>query len=231
MSDFISLLDHRWDFDEASGAILDKVGSADSAAPQGVPTFNGNSVTYDGVDDAHSFTNAIDVSGDWTHYIVAKAVEDPDGVVIIYYDGDDSPTTFIQNSWDDLNKVNNFRMAVGTVTNDVVAGRLLNQTETTVLFLAYKKDTNNVDFVIKSDDPVAPFDLSGFFENTGADPASTILRMARNAVNSKFFNIEVFEMGSIDGTAKSIEDMQDTAANLLFPIADGSSVHLLTLYS
>ena len=220
MAIFLSELDHRWDFDELSGNILDKIGSKDSNVIGGASVYNGNSVTFDGVNDSFTWpsaSNPILHSGDWTFYIVMKFIEDPDAAVILAIDGDDAPTTFQQVvHWDDVNKVNNFRATIGGNTLNFDASRLLKSTETVVIMGSYDRTGNSYKHVHKSDDPSTPYDLSGTDAIT-TDPNVQNFYLGRNNAGTTLWNIEVFEMGSIDGTAKSIVDMQDTAAEILNP--------------
>jgi len=217
---FLSSLTSQWPFNEASGAILDSIGSKDSAVPEGTPTYNGESVTYDGVDQAHSWgstVNPMDHAGDVTHYLKWRMIPDPDGAAVTPIDGSESPTAFQQVAgWDDFNKVNHFRPSFGSNTIDIPAGRVLTNTEIITSMISYNRTTKIFSYVIKSDHPTTPFDLSGSF-GIGTSPAVQSLHLGKNKAGTVFGNIEVYEMGADNGTAHSIADMQATVDQIVTP--------------
>ncbi len=225
MASFRDSLTHRYDFDETSGPLLDKVGSKDSEVPVGAPVYNGNNITLDGVDDYFKFltaNNPVDFSADFTFYICARATEIIDGNIFVFNDLDIAGE-FVQFSWDDKathdSAENEMRVLIGdgaVHTTDYVRldiGRPYTDTEIWVLSCSYVVSTKAMKFTILSSEDI---DMSGTLTPAANAPAGTGgMFVGVNRATSLFTGMDIFEWGILNGTAKSIVDMQDTADEVL----------------
>jgi len=218
MTSFLGTETHRYDFDESSGAILDKVGSADSTLTRGAPTYNGNSVTYDGVDDGHRWSDAnkpFDIGSDMSFYLKFKFLEEPIGSVLRVHGGGSSSAH--DNSspgaqWNDTSAENLVQILVPSTSPAKVEkniGRDPGVNEMFVLVWSYVVATKEIKGVIKSNNLIDHSQT-----DTGLD--SPVVRGFDLAeAFDEFGNIEVFQFGTVNGTAHSIADLQDTADALL----------------
>lgn len=233
MPSFISELTSRYLMNESSGVMVDTIGSKDSDSPAGSPTYNPSAprpfIRLDGAVDSFGFTSGnspLDHSGDLTFHFLYSFPTDPDGVNTIPIDGSSSPTTFQQLArWDDLNVTNKFRFAWGNVAGgalDIDAGRLILADEIIANIISYDRTSNDFKYVIKSDHATTPLNLSGTVA-IGTDPAVQSMFIGRNKAGSFFTEMDMYDMGNISGTAKSIADMQDTADALLNPTVETPS--------
>jgi len=215
MTSILGTETHRYDFDESSGQVLDKVGSADSTTIRGTPLRTGFSWILDGVADSPrwSLANKIfDISADMTFYVKLKLLETPIDTFLRLYGGisDDNKAPGAQ--WNDQIGTNLMQILVPSsppAKVDVDIGRDPGINEIFIMIWSYVVSSKGLKAVIKSDNGI---DHNG--TATGSiDP--TVQGFDLGESFGEFGNIEVFQMGTVNGTAHSLEDLQDTATALL----------------
>ena len=221
MTSILGSESHLYLFNESSGAILDKVGSADSTSIGGAPVYNGNSVSVDGIDDFFGWSDAnkpFDASADFTHYLKFKILEATSGVVIRLFGGEVDNTSPV-GQWNDLTSSDLIQALGrgqgngGTVSLNI--GKNPDSTEIFTYAYSYKVSTKTMTLAIQSDDGVV---ANGSNVGTQA-PIAQGFTLAK--AFGQFGNLEFFQMGTVNGTAHSLIDLQDTV-NALFPTSTGS---------
>ena len=217
MASFYSSLTHRYDMDEASGQLIDKVGSKDSTTILGAATYNEPSISLDSIDDAFHFSTANNpfiMSGDFSGGIVAELQTIENTILATLDLAGNFFQLFAADSVDWLQ----LNMGTGPDANNLVVGRDLALSEKFAWMFSFDFSTGELHCVAKSDHPTLPLDLSGTI--TVAPPSSVGgLYLGRNRTGTNYYEPTYHLMGSEIGTARSIADLQDTADDFLSPPA------------
>lgn len=209
----------RYDFDELSGVILDKVGSADSSLESGVTYNAGNgvkSVTITaGKIEFNGGSKPLDATAPWTFWMKFKYKDVVDAV-------SRQPMSMAPNSfspqmfWDDVVAATRFRFDTnnnGSTTLDLNVGREIQNDEIFCVAFSHPGGaggTLNGAVKNKSTD----INVSGSVAETGSAPVLAGLKLGAAGLDAPC-DIEVFEVGVEQGTARSIADLQDTIDEVL----------------
>ncbi len=205
----------RYDFDEGSLPILDKVGSKDSTGSGGSPTLTGSSLITDGATDHVLWSTvgqAFSAQADHTVYILFKyldTVEGGDKVIL-----GPNPNGFsTEIAWKDA-LGETIRLHVdntGSNALDLDVGRNLTNSEIIALAYSYVASSKTQTMAIKSTGGLLA-DGSQVGDNA---PSNLGMVLGANGPLSSHSNIEYKQMGVIAGTARSLVDLQDTVAELI----------------
>lgn len=219
MSDFFSELTNRWDFDESSGLLLDKIGSRDSDSVDSAPnrTPQGTWI-LDGVDDGITFLDASSpypAGATYTNFLAWRAKIDPDGAILLAQLEEGGALPFKRGHGFQDNgglQTNAFRILWGGFPSiDLTAnvGRALLLDEWVVSAFSWNTTTNFFQQRVKTDGGGGtPIDLSAS-GTPGGDPLGQDLFLGRNRDGTVFYNIEYFQMGTINGSTKTNSELGD----------------------
>jgi hypothetical protein len=223
---------HRYDFDESALPVLDKVGSNNSTSVGGTPTFNGNSMSTDGVNDRVSWNAANQMwttNTDYSGYMAFKYLDTPsaDNEQFVGPSPNGLGTVLL---WSGTPKelgydANN----TGATRAKAILPRLLTNTETIVVAFSRNNSTREIHIVVKSS---GGLNVTATVTETGTAPADLGQVVGANGPLSGFTAVEVFQMGGFTATY-SVADLQDTAASVLATVTGESQdpALLLTLFS
>lgn len=222
MSSIIPDLTSRFFNNEVSGDSLDSLPAGHDATVSAGATRNGNSITFDGVgekkdwpfgdtpfDPSDSHTGYLDLTIDNQYdgsqkYFVAPNDLKTDESLLVRWRGDGGKRQI------DVLTHGSAGLAIVTL----LFSRLFNIGERVIILWSYDIATKVLNAVVVSDQGI---DESG--TNTGTqNPAWTSpnrLQLFQKQDGGDFTNVTLNEDGYIDGTARSIADLQDTAAELL----------------
>lgn len=220
-----------FNFDEVSGAIQDSEAGAHHFASQAGGTFNGNSITYDGINDSSTSdtrdgTNGvlIDATGDYTLYMNLITLSTLGAVFerwfkpVLLSGTRQGPVIQLSfgTSIGQFDLHNHAAAGAAGVTVDI--GRDVNINEEFLVIISYQASTKTIVGVLRSMDGV---DESG--SNTGTTTpgfgAADSYILFNNA--GSFSNVECKEMGAIDGTFKTLLQIQQAAEAWVNPSAGG----------
>lgn len=230
MADIRPDLTSRYDFDEVSGLIQDKIG-AFNATTTTVTTYNPTEgfVSIDGIDDKIIIASGvIDHTGDWTMYLDAK-YDDPTVDIGIMAVGTDQRPRIIDAFWSPSR--DDFLFDVGEDTGGhsrafIDDNRRLKASERVIIFIAYDLAAKTFNWVAVSD---SGMNLSGVSTvGTSVIVADSIL-IGSNVSGTSFMEGDLLEFGVQNGVARSIQDMRDTAFAILG--GDDLSLNLPTTLS
>lgn len=228
MANRLGDLDHRYNFDEASGQLIDVIGAKDSTGVQGAPTYNQPTISCDTVDDAFNWNvanNPIQIGADLAVFQAVKP--DEVGVVSLEWLTNDGPTNFFQFFHDE--SAGNYRLRTfigpnaGLTGPAVTASRPLAVGEFVFIGVAINVTTKEARLVVKSDHPTTPLDLTNTITlpNLPAQ-ATTGLGVSRNNANTNFYAATYKFMGTLLGEYLSVQDMQDTIDEIISPSPEDS---------
>lgn len=223
MPSFLPDLTSRYLCNESSGDLLDSAGPHDLDSTF-VATYNGESVSLDGIGDLlqWAFANVpMTASNDFTGYIDMTIDNDFDTVQKYFLNPTSTASLngpFLRFRGDGGRRQVDFasHFGAGGIILELLTGRLFNIGERVIMLFSYNHTTKTAALVVKSDDGSDPLDLDDSGVAT-VNPAWTgvLLTIFKRFAASDFTEGTINEMGFIDGTARSIADMQDTADELL----------------
>jgi hypothetical protein len=224
VSSFLNDLTCKIPFTESSGNFLDQIGGDDLYVKNGNPSYDEPGSTLDGIDDALEWTSSVTppVRGviDYSFYIKFKVTNQHIGEVAPML----NPSTLNATKqgpllrWDDDGGTNEMRFlshaAAGTTTVYLGIGRPFNIGETVVAVASYDDNTFDADFTVLSDQGV---NVSG--SATGTTASGWVLDKMSIGVDTifRYWGTQLLEFGAIEGTKRSLADLQDTAQEVLFP--------------
>lgn len=226
MGSFLGSLTSNWPMDEASGHLIDSIGSFDSATILGAPTYNEPTVTIDGVDDAFfwpfgvSSAQFIDVTQDFSLFLYWEVDNQYPGVQRLFFRPENFNATrqgplfaWLDNTSQKVITARSHNGA-GTAQVNMTLPRLLNVGEQAVLIMSYEVSSKTVNAVFQTDQGI---DLNGSAVGTNPIGWTSGERYTLGWSNSVFTNMTLNRMGAVNGTYYSISDLQDTAQDVLFP--------------
>lgn len=229
MADFKDELTSEYTFNNTTGALIDNKGAHDIAEVNfSVTDRNGNTVDLDGIVDLIQllFGNVFFTPNlDYTGYLDVIITDDFDTFIRYFFSPQvitNSDGCSLRFRGDGGKRQVDFasHFGAGGVILELLMGRLFNIGERVILFFSYDRTTKTAALVVKSDDPTSPLNLStsGVATNNPNWTASNTIRIGRQHTAGPFSKYRLKGMGSVDGTAKSIADMQDTADGFLMPV-------------
>lgn len=225
MANFIAELTSKFLFDEASGQLIDTIGSYSSVSVIGTPQYDEPGITYDGSTDGHVFDTDTDrfiiPNGPHVVYMKMKTTDAMVGVNRYLF------STTIRNAtqqgpfmrWTGASQEFLFagHLASGSASFlPIDIGRDLNVGETIVIMMSRNNVGALLEAVVLSD---GGLDLSGTTTGQGGTMAAGVdaYQIMRDGAGVTFTPGQMLEMGMIKNNFKSISDMQETADFILNP--------------
>lgn len=218
MASLLGSESHKYIFNESALPILDQVGSNDSDGFSGDPSFTGNSMITDGVDDAPKWSTVkqpVLATADHTQWIVFRYLDTVAGAESKVFLGP-NPNGFGPNLFwqDSVGLLKTFGFDVNNKEGtrvDMAMPRLINNNEIIFAGYSYNATTRLITAVIKSNQGLN--ENGTVTEGTGVVSLGAVL--GANGPASVFTNLEYFEYGTINGTDAPLLDIQDTGNILL----------------
>ncbi len=212
---------HRYDFDEVSGLIIDKVGSKDSTSDNGTLVYNGETVSADGVSARMNWSTDAGVSpwvwndaggtAGYIHFVNQEGSAGQNGLAKVI-SGVESGASGPAMNWDDLNATNALRCSLHQTlqTVDIELGREMNVGEAFVWAWS-RNNTGAFIFVIKSDGGI---DLS----ETGSGATALNDRawsLGGNPAGTSHFKADFAQVGTVIGAESTLVELQADCDTLL----------------
>lgn len=220
MASVLGSEDHKFFFKDTSFPITDLVGSADSTSQNGDSSYEGpgegNGVVEDGVDDADIWSAAnkpVDFDGDWTMYFKMNLLDSLDGLTQAFV-GRPSGTG-LSILWDDLgspaSRINAFAFSAGGSLARLPLGEEPSATDIIGIAVSFAHTGNLLNIAIRSSTGTNVSLEAGTVSGTSGGAFS----IGDDGLQSSFFNARFLRMGSINGTAHSVTDLEDTVLDLM----------------
>jgi len=189
--------DHLYDCTEASGALLDSVGSKNSTSGT-TPSGDGTKRTFDGVNDFVEWTvaqNPWNVASARSGYMYLKWLDATDSSTTLYIAAPGGPDFLgLGITYKGSTKTVGFDLNnVDGNSTSIVLPREFTNTEMIAIAWSYNEPADHASFAIRSDEGLYATDT--FTE--GATPSSTELNVGNNS-GATYANFELHEMGAVN---------------------------------
>jgi len=235
MAIFLSELTSKFLYQETTspGQAIDSIGNKNSEVGDGVIR-NGDSYTLDGLFDDLDWvfgSTPFTPSNDFTGYLDVIVDDNFDGIAAYWL----APEEIVGElgplvRFNAIGATRQFAIlshgSAGFAIAIIPIGRLLNLGERVVIGFSYSHATKIINLAIVSDDLIDP--LEGSATDTGTVALNwtspTEMRLFKKHQTDERYAGTINESGFIEGVAKSIEDLEDTIAEVLNPTDDKGTI-------
>jgi len=213
---------------ESSGGFIDAIGGHDWVSNANA-VFNGNSITYNGVNaiaisDTRDSTNGvfIDILQDHTVYMHLKTLSQVGAISERWFRprffGPDAEGPFVNLAFGvELGKYQVQSPGFGDFPNvDLKLTRDVNANEEFLLIFSYKRSAKQMVAVLRSFDGINVFGSDTGTVVPGFEFDDSYL-LFDNSPGVNLSNVELFEMGAIDGTFKTLSQIRAAAEGFINP--------------
>lgn len=209
---------HRYDMDELSGRMIDRVGSFNSNDFGGATAGDGEKRTTDGVDDREGWDTPnvpFDNSADNSWYIVMKTLEALNGVSFEMMAQGLPPSAAnrgIEIIWNDTGLSNTVRFSTNQSTDrvDLAIGREFDANEFIFVACTFEASSDQLHVALRTDMGI---DLAGSDIQNSETQTNVGINLGANGANNVFHNMEYYKFGG-NATFVSPADLQATLDDL-----------------